>query len=160
LADAKKLRLKARPSSDISEVLPYLNAILENGLFNRHAPALSFNKEFRRINLYPNEITITKALNTTDAFQVIDEIKELINDTWAQKEHITPDYTKRVKPNVLQVYELLPKTNCKQCQEPTCLAFAAKLIQGEQKTDHCLPLQDSKNVELREALEELALVLG
>ncbi|MGD8793043.1 MAG: (Fe-S)-binding protein, partial [Anaerolineae bacterium] len=27
----------------------------------------------------------------------------------------------------LQIYKLLPKTNCKDCGYPTCLAFAMKL---------------------------------
>jgi acetyl-CoA decarbonylase/synthase complex subunit gamma len=27
----------------------------------------------------------------------------------------------------LQIYKLLPKTNCKDCGFPTCLAFAMKL---------------------------------
>ncbi len=27
----------------------------------------------------------------------------------------------------LEIYKLLPKTNCKECGFPTCLAFAMKL---------------------------------
>jgi len=29
----------------------------------------------------------------------------------------------------LQIYKLLPKTNCKDCGFPTCLAFSMKLAQ-------------------------------
>jgi ArsR family metal-binding transcriptional regulator len=31
----------------------------------------------------------------------------------------------------LQIYSLLPKTNCKKCGYPTCLAFAMALAQGK-----------------------------
>jgi acetyl-CoA decarbonylase/synthase complex subunit gamma len=30
----------------------------------------------------------------------------------------------------LEIYKLLPKTNCKDCGFPTCLAFAMKLSQS------------------------------
>ena len=31
----------------------------------------------------------------------------------------------------LDIYKLLPKTNCKKCGHPTCLAFAMKLATGK-----------------------------
>ncbi|MFQ6120244.1 MAG: (Fe-S)-binding protein, partial [Methanosarcinales archaeon] len=27
-------------------------------------------------------------------------------------------------PNVIEIYQLLPKTNCKKCKESTCMAYA------------------------------------
>jgi acetyl-CoA decarbonylase/synthase, CODH/ACS complex subunit gamma len=37
----------------------------------------------------------------------------------------------------LQIYKLLPKTNCKECGFPTCLAFAMKLAQKGTELDKC-----------------------
>jgi acetyl-CoA decarbonylase/synthase complex subunit gamma len=37
----------------------------------------------------------------------------------------------------LQVYKLLPKTNCKDCGFPTCLAFAMKLAAKQVELDAC-----------------------
>jgi acetyl-CoA decarbonylase/synthase complex subunit gamma len=37
----------------------------------------------------------------------------------------------------LQIYKLLPKTNCKECGFPTCLAFAMKLSQKGTELDKC-----------------------
>jgi len=37
----------------------------------------------------------------------------------------------------LQIYKLLPKTNCKDCGFPTCLAFAMKLAAKQAKLDAC-----------------------
>jgi len=37
----------------------------------------------------------------------------------------------------LDIYKLLPKTNCKECGLPTCLAFAMKLAQKQTTLDKC-----------------------
>jgi len=37
----------------------------------------------------------------------------------------------------LDVYKLLPKTNCKKCGYPTCLAFAMKLATGKAEVEAC-----------------------
>lgn len=35
------------------------------------------------------------------------------------------------------IYKLLPKSNCRLCQVPTCLAFAAAVIQGLKRLNDC-----------------------
>jgi len=37
----------------------------------------------------------------------------------------------------LEIFKLLPKTNCKKCGMPTCLAFAMQLAQKRAKLDSC-----------------------
>jgi acetyl-CoA decarbonylase/synthase complex subunit gamma len=37
----------------------------------------------------------------------------------------------------LEIYKQLPKTNCKDCGMPTCLAFAMKVAQGQAGLDQC-----------------------
>src|ERR1035437_8016937 len=37
----------------------------------------------------------------------------------------------------VQIFKLLPKTNCKKCGHPTCLAFAMKLAQRQASVDLC-----------------------
>ncbi len=37
----------------------------------------------------------------------------------------------------LEIFKLLPKTNCKKCGMPTCLAFAMQLAQKKVKLDDC-----------------------
>ncbi len=43
--------------------------------------------------------------------------------------------------NPLEVYKLLPKSNCKLCGVATCLAFAAAVIKGEKRLEECLHLE-------------------
>ena len=37
----------------------------------------------------------------------------------------------------LQIFKLLPNTNCKECGYPTCLAFAMKLAAGKEALKKC-----------------------
>ena len=37
----------------------------------------------------------------------------------------------------IQIFKLLPKTNCKECGVPTCLAFAMNLASGKAELDAC-----------------------
>ena len=39
--------------------------------------------------------------------------------------------------NTMNVLKLLPKTNCRKCNKPTCLAFAAALSRGEADRNQC-----------------------
>ncbi|MCW4014715.1 MAG: acetyl-CoA decarbonylase/synthase complex subunit gamma, partial [Candidatus Bathyarchaeota archaeon] len=44
----------------------------------------------------------------------------------------------------IEIYRLLPGTNCKECGETNCMAFAAKMVNREASLDECKPLLDEK----------------
>lgn len=159
-ADPSKIRLKARLSDDIAEIMPYWNGSLNNVNYNPNAPNLTLYREFRLITLYPRELTLIKALNITDAQQVLAWLQDLINDTAARREEIEPLYEAMQCPHPLQLYSWLPRTNCRQCGEKTCLAFAALLFSGQQQLERCLPLFTEDFQEQREVMLELAGALG
>src|SRR5665648_367261 len=48
----------------------------------------------------------------------------------------------------LEIYKLLPKTNCKDCGFPTCLAFAMKLSQKATELDKCPSVSDEAKTTL------------
>ncbi|MGD9130408.1 MAG: acetyl-CoA decarbonylase/synthase complex subunit gamma [Candidatus Bathyarchaeota archaeon] len=45
----------------------------------------------------------------------------------------------------IDVYMLLPKTNCKECGEDNCMAFATKVVNREVTIDQCPPLLTKKH---------------
>jgi 4Fe-4S ferredoxin len=55
----------------------------------------------------------------------------------------------------MEVYQLLPKTNCKKCGYPTCIAFAVALLNREKKIEDCPPLFEPKYAEKLKKLREL-----
>ena len=56
--------------------------------------------------------------------------------------------------NPLEVYALLPKTNCGQCPARTCLAFASALVRGEKKPADCPHLAAAGAAAIAAYLEE------
>ena len=161
MADEKKIRLIAYFDHDISQLLPYLNAVIKGASYNKNAPTLTYAKERRMINLYNIKITIAKADDIIDAWKVLDEVKELINRAYKNKDTIKPNYEEKIKVTALQIYGWLPKSNCKACGEATCLAFAVKLLQGEQKLDACTPLSNEIQFsENKNIMREMAEALG
>ena len=51
----------------------------------------------------------------------------------------------------IQIFKLLPKTNCKECGVPTCLAFAMNLASGKAELDQCPYVSDEAREQLAEA---------
>jgi acetyl-CoA decarbonylase/synthase complex subunit gamma len=51
----------------------------------------------------------------------------------------------------IQIFKLLPKTNCKECGVPTCLAFAMNLASGKAELDQCPYVSDEAREKLAEA---------
>lgn len=52
----------------------------------------------------------------------------------------------------MDVYRLLPKSNCGKCNEASCMAFATKLIEKELTLDDCPQLSGDERQELEELL--------
>ncbi len=42
--------------------------------------------------------------------------------------------------NAMEIYQMLPNTNCKKCGKTSCMAFAVALMTRELTPDACLPL--------------------
>jgi acetyl-CoA decarbonylase/synthase complex subunit gamma len=51
----------------------------------------------------------------------------------------------------IQIFKLLPKTNCGECGVPTCLAFAMNLAAGKAELDACPYVSDEAREKLAEA---------
>lgn len=129
---------------DISAVLPYLNAELEQPTDYRHTDRiLLWQHEGRAYVFRPREIAISPVLDPEHAHQVARAIVERVNDIWRRKDGISPNLQGRKPlPKVLDLYRLLPRLNCKKCGFPTCMAFAAELRTDLAKASLCPHLSE------------------
>jgi len=57
----------------------------------------------------------------------------------------------------IDVYKSLPKTNCGECGEANCMAFATRLVNGELVLADCPPVQTEGH---RRSYDELAILLA
>jgi len=55
----------------------------------------------------------------------------------------------------IDVYKLLPKTNCKECGEENCLAFATKVVNREVTLEKCKPLLAKMQEKAYKRLKEM-----
>ncbi len=160
LADPAKIRFHAETSAELTGVLPYLNAVIHGAIYNHAVPALTFNKDYRIISLHPRRITGAKVDDLDDARAILDNLTALINDTWARRAGITPSYERRERLTPVDVFKLLPRTNCRQCGLPTCLAFAVDIASEKRSIIRCAPLFDADSADKRHLLLTLLTDAG
>ncbi len=55
----------------------------------------------------------------------------------------------------IDVYKLLPRTNCKECGQENCMAFATKIVNREVQIDQCPPLLKKENEKAYNQLKEM-----
>lgn len=160
-ADESKIRLIARIPVDVSEVLPYLNAVLANATYIGKFPALTLVKGYRLVTVYGQDVTVAKADDVADAEKTLAWLAERLNYCHEHRDVIEPVFEGKVKIKPLDIYALLPRTNCRECGEQGCLAFSLLLLQEKHRLSDCLPLyRDGELLGKRRRLEEVAEALG
>jgi ArsR family metal-binding transcriptional regulator len=106
---------------------------------------------------WPNaqQIAIGNVEDYDVAVAELGELIGLINRTWERRAEITPVFETRQRPSLMTAYRLLPQTNCQECGEPTCYAFAIKLVATQKTMADCPPLFEPIHAEKRVALQGL-----
>lgn len=150
-----KIRITAHISEDLSQVFPYLNSENKTAIFNAHAPYLTFKDGYRSISLFPRRIGIAKADDLPDAWRVLEMIRRMSNDTWSRRGEILPSYEVRKRVPALEIYRRLPGTNCGQCGQKTCFAFAAQLYSGGADATQCRPVFEGEYGHMQHELMEV-----
>jgi ArsR family metal-binding transcriptional regulator len=160
LADPDKIRAIVELDEEIHEAFPYVNAILKGCIYNHPAMILTLKKDGKMITLYPRKVTIAKAIDEKDLRETMEWIKALTEEVTRRKEEIQPNFSRGVELKALDIYKLLPGTNCKACDELTCLAFAVKMLSGAISVMRCAPLFTPTFKEMRHILFELLKSAG
>jgi ArsR family metal-binding transcriptional regulator len=142
-------------SDDISEILPYLNTVLKGLQYHHEENFLTVKRKGHVITFWPRQIAVTKLEDENEAGEVVEELKEIVNETYANKDHIKPTYTSRPVPRPLDVFKLLPGKNCKGCGEPTCMAFALMVVNNELQWKQCPLLLTQEFDGSRQKLSEI-----
>jgi ArsR family metal-binding transcriptional regulator len=155
IADPTKNRVIAEFSDNIAAVFPYLNAILPNLMYNPEAETVTMKREWRLLTFYPHVAVMAKVDGAEDAIAQLTWFQQLCNDTWSNRQHITPRHEVSRLLGPLDVYVLLPKLNCHACGEATCMAFAFELLLGGRKLPECPRLQEPEHASGAQRLREL-----
>ncbi len=142
----------AHLDQDISGALPYLNAVLGGDTYIKEPPSVTFKLYGKLISVHGDKIAVNALRDEAEARHILEWLKEQINDAWEKKETITPKYDGKSKPHLLEIYKLLPKTNCRKCGQPTCMMFASLATEGIKGCDDCPELKEENVKKLKSYL--------
>jgi ArsR family metal-binding transcriptional regulator len=137
LAEPGKMIVDGRPPRSLAEVIPYLATLPGVIAYNPDGPTLTFRRQPGFMTLYANRVTITQVRDADEGLALLAALVEAVNVTWEHRAELTAVTQHRRRPRPLDVYALLPQTNCKQCGEATCMAFAFGLIQQNRTLAEC-----------------------
>jgi ArsR family metal-binding transcriptional regulator len=149
----ESLHCIATLDQDVSEALPYLNAVLGGFEYLKEPPAVVFRSRGRLITVHGRQIAINALQDEAEADKILEWLKREINGAWGKRAEIVPCFEGSPKPQILEILKLLPRTNCRKCGEPTCMVFAARAAEGVRGASDCPPLSGEAN-------ERLASYLG
>ena len=139
---------------DISAVLPYLNAVLGGFEYLKDPPAVIFRSQGKLITVHGRKIAINALRDEDEADKILAWLQWEINCAWENRNGIEPSYEGAPKPKLIEILKLLPKTNCKECGEATCMVFAARMTEGVKGAEDCPPLGSGDKQRLTEYMRQ------
>ena len=143
-AGAQSLHCFAHLHDDVGEVLPYLNTVLGGFTYTQAPPTLTLKNSGKLITIHARKIAVNALRDEDEAQKIVAWLQREINSTWEQRSEIEPSVESAKQPALIEVLKLLPRTNCKECGEPTCMVFAVRVVEGVKEFSRCPSLQGEK----------------
>lgn len=157
LAEPGRIIVIGKPNRPLDEVLPYLATLPGIIAWNPDALALTFRRPHGFMTLYSDRVYITQVVDTTEGLELFAALKDAVNTVWEKRTELIAVTAKKRAPSHLDIWELLPRSNCGQCDEPTCLAFAVAVVQQKRFLTECPSLQTDSSFADRKATLEAML---
>ncbi len=130
----------AHLDQDVSDAIPYLNASLGGFSYVKDPPSVTFRSQGKLITVHGKKMAVNALKNEEEAKKIIEWLKREINEAWENRDRIEPCYESMPVPKIIEILKLLPKSNCRECGEPTCMVFAARVAEGAKGADNCPPI--------------------
>ncbi len=150
----QSLHCIAHLDQDITEVLPYLNSTLGGFEYLKDPPALSLKLQGKLITLHPRKIAVNALKDEMEAEKIMAWLKREINEAWERRAEIEPSYEGTPKPKLLEILRILPKTNCQECGQSTCMVFSSLIAEGIKGAGDCPSLHNKGRKKLEEYLAQ------
>jgi DNA-binding CsgD family transcriptional regulator/ArsR family metal-binding transcriptional regulator len=112
---------------DLSPLFPYLNAVADQARYYEKPVYIKFQLADRLCAFYPRQGAFAPVRGLADAMAFLSQLLDYIMGVSRRSPGIVPSH-KRYRPgSALDIYRLLPGSNCRICGYATCMAFAAAL---------------------------------
>jgi ArsR family metal-binding transcriptional regulator len=152
VADAERIKFIAQADRSLAEVLSILYLYLPNANYSEGLGMVSYKQNQRLATVFSTgKISMTYVKDKQEADRLVEELRGLINRAITYHIiHGSPDpklIDVKRRLSVKAVYDSLPRTNCKECGEDSCYAFAIRLTNGDLSLDACKPILAASHVE-------------
>lgn len=114
-------------SNDLSPLFPYINAEADRSQLYEKPVYIRFVFEKRLCGFYAREGAFTPVGDMGEALEFLQKLFYFIADISKRSGSIIPSHKKFKPSSALDIFRLLPGSNCRNCGYPTCMAFAAAL---------------------------------
>lgn len=154
---AMSVQCFAHLDQDVSKALPYLNAELGGFEYINDPPSVTFKLHGKLLTVHGHKIAVNANKSEDEARKIVEWMKREINRVWESRATITPRYEGMPRPQMIQILKCLPKTNCRECGEPTCMVFATRVAEGVKSSDDCPALTLAAKAELDVYMQPFAV---
>ncbi len=132
--------LSFKPDQETASLFPYINGALDDALWYEHPGHVKFLFEGYRCVLYPDLAAIHFFETRQGALSFIKRFMNFLDTIDRDKERILPNFNQIRHVPVMDIFKLLPRSNCRDCGFTTCMAFAAAVAKGKAMADQCIGL--------------------
>jgi DNA-binding CsgD family transcriptional regulator/ArsR family metal-binding transcriptional regulator len=113
--------------NDLSPLFPYINAVADRARFYEKPVYIKFVFENRLCAFYSREGAFAPVNGMAQALEFLAKLLDFIANISRRSPDIIPNHKKFKPSSALNIYRLLPGSNCGICGYKTCMAFAAAL---------------------------------
>ena len=154
---AMSVQCFAHLDQDVSAALPYLNAELGGFEYIPDPPSVTFRLHGKLLTVHADKIAVNALTDEAEARKIVEWLKREINAAWEARNVITPRYEGMPRPQVIRILACLPRTNCRECGEPTCMVFATRVAEGVKDSGDCPALTPDARASLDNYMRPFAL---
>jgi len=158
LADPERFKVIAKMGRQLGDVLPIIFLSVPNARYSESSETVSYSFERHNVVVGHNgELAVTFIKDDEELGELMARIIGLLNRclTYAASGKRAPrslvEEKKKLSPMI--IYGRLPQTNCRECGESGCYAFASRLFNDEKEMTDC-PYTDAG---LKKVLQSITL---
>lgn len=160
LADNMRVRIIAQFEADLTPILEILFLHFRNANYSRNLHCVTTKRDGQSTTVFGSgRVAMTFLKNEQEAVDRLRELSNTFSKAFTYLENTGPadpeTVEKKESINALQIHKLLPQTDCGECSESGCFAFATLLMNGEREIDDCNPMKLRENADKRSNLVKL-----
>ncbi|WP_170302454.1 LuxR C-terminal-related transcriptional regulator [Desulfosarcina widdelii] len=127
---------------ELAPLFPYINAVADSAQYYEKPVYIKFLLADRLCAFYSTEGAFTPVRDLAEAMDFLPTLLDFIRDVSRRRPQIVPNNKKYNPTSAVDIYRLLPGSNCRECGFATCLAFAAALSRGRTSMAKCPHMAD------------------